>query len=117
MPHRVQVATPEPQLQKMLSYTWSRNRTFLVFSACDPNLATNAAKHTYANQHNTSSSVMQTAPRGAVATGVGGSKRSKGWGWGGCYGWLLWAVAMGGCYGWLLWVVVMEAREARAGRA
>ena len=24
---------------------------------------------------------------------------------GGCYGWLLWVVAMGGCYGWLLWVI------------
>ena len=23
---------------------------------------------------------------------------------GGCYGWLLWVVAMGGCYGWMLWV-------------
>ena len=21
---------------------------------------------------------------------------------GGCYGWLLWVVAMGGCYGWML---------------
>ena len=27
---------------------------------------------------------------------------------GGCYGWLLWVVAMGGCYGWLLWVVAMS---------
>ena len=26
---------------------------------------------------------------------------------GGCYGWLLWVVAMCGCYVWLLWVVAM----------
>ena len=27
---------------------------------------------------------------------------------GGCYGWLLWVIAMGGCYGWLLYVIAMS---------